>query len=59
MTMPNKTVGNWRRKVGFPERERRTISPFIEWVAEQARAGATFSTIAEAEEKYAAAMEQK
>lgn len=49
---PNITVRNWRRKNPFPQGEQQPISPFIEWIAEQAREGRRFSTIEEAQAEY-------
>jgi hypothetical protein len=46
MANPNETVARARKAMGgFPQRERRPVSAFVEWVSVQARAGRRFATI--------------
>lgn len=53
MANPNKTVGNWRRKNGFPARERsRPFDDFITWLFAQAKAGRTFKDEKEARDEF-------
>ena len=53
MANPNKTVGNWRRKHGFPARERnRPFDDFMAWLFDQAKAGRTFKDEHEARAEF-------
>lgn len=52
MANPNRTVEEFRRRNPFPPREARPVSAFVEWLAEQARAGVRFETIEEAQTEF-------
>lgn len=55
MANPNKTVAAARRRMGgFPNRAPRPVDDFIQWVAEQARAGVTFNSVEQATEAFQA-----
>lgn len=50
---PNKTVARARRAMGgFPAKPPKPSDAFIDWVAEQARAGASFKSADEAREAF-------
>lgn len=56
MANPNKTVAKYRRNNPFPSagtaKHGDEFNSFMDWVFEQARAGASFKTIEEAEKEY-------
>lgn len=52
MANPNRTVAKYRQRVGFPPRPRRELEPFMVWLCEQARSGATFKSLEEATDAY-------
>lgn len=56
MSKPNKTVGRWRTKVGFPSRDRsRPMDEFTAWLVADPERSLKFGTF----EKARAAFEQE
>lgn len=52
MSKPNKSVGNWRAKVGFPAKEAKPVSAFVEWCAANPLHAASFGTIEAAQKAF-------
>jgi hypothetical protein len=57
MSKPNKTVGNWRKKVGFAPRPPKPTDAFVEWMCANPTRSAEFVTVEKARDAFEA--EQK
>ena len=57
MSKPNKTVGNWRKSVGFTPRPSKPNDAFVEWMCANPKRSAEFVTVEKARDAFEA--EQK
>jgi hypothetical protein len=59
MSKPNKTVGNWRKGVGFTPRPSKPTDAFVEWMCANPKRSAEFVTIEKAREAFHAEQSKK
>ena len=52
MANPNKTVANYRAKVGFTPKHQREQEPFFKWLFSDLQRSAQFNSVEEAHDAY-------